>query len=151
MALLRWDNDAPPRVEIHTIDEPGIETLIANPTTQATPPVANSSWVAWLTGRQQNQLWVVPTDDLLHGGFLAVSERSALNTLQLVGDSLFFIDSSTDTLQRFELTTGRREVLAEGPFSNRQVSAQPDAVVWVHAGEPGSQVRVLNRGDSPSE
>lgn len=142
MAVRSWEEEARARVKLYSISDPGVETLISNPITGANRPMANTRWVAWVTGDDLNQVWVVPVDDLLHGGFLAVRLGSPLAAVQLMEDSLFFMDTGTDTLERFHLDTGRREVLARGPFPNEQFSAQGASLVWVYGGESDPLIRV---------
>ena len=60
-----------------------------------------------------------------------------LTALRLLDDTLFFIDTGTDTLQRLDLNSGQRDILARGPFPNGQVGVEKNTLVWVHASEPG--------------
>lgn len=151
IVALRWSEEQQARVEMHDVDEAGVEILIGNPATPPGPPVANGNWVAWRTGNRQNQLWVVPKDDLIHGGFLAVNERSALTALRLVGDSVFFIDTGTNTLQRLDLNNGQRDILADGPFPNEQLRVEGNTLLWVDSNESRPHIRLRNLGESSPE
>ena len=44
IVVLRWDEDQQARVEMHAVDEAGVEILIENPVTPPGPPLANENW-----------------------------------------------------------------------------------------------------------